>query len=169
MKARKKVVIDIDATDAETYGDQQLSIFNGFYGHTMYYELFFHDGEIILPVLRPGNAHSNWWYVAILKRIVKKIRTKYPQIEIIIRADSGFSTPWFYKYADSQENLKYTIAIASNNVLKKGLKGQRRQSDKSTCPKKKSTSTLLAHISAGQVLGKSHKTVIQKSRVLAKG
>jgi len=118
---RKSITIDIDATDAETFGAQQLSLFNGFYSHTMYNELFFHDGEtgeIILPALRPGNAHSNWWYVGILKRIVKKIRTKYPDIVIVIRADSGFSSPKFYEYADSQENFKYTIGIASNNILK---------------------------------------------------
>ena len=75
LKNRKQVIIDIDGTDAATYGHQQLSLFNGFYGHFMYNELFFHDGQtgqIIVPVLRPGNAHSNWWYVSILKRIVKK-------------------------------------------------------------------------------------------------
>jgi len=121
LKGRKEVIIDIDGTDAATYGHQQLSMFNGFYGHFMYNELFFHDGQtgqIIVPVLRPGNAHSNWWYVGILKRIIKKIRTKHPDIEIIIRADSGFSTAKFYKLA-RQTNLKYCIAISSNAVLKR--------------------------------------------------
>ena len=62
LKNRKKVIIDIDATDDPTHGNQQLSMFNGFYGQFMYNELFFHDGEtgqIILPVLRPGNSYSN--------------------------------------------------------------------------------------------------------------
>ena len=121
LKGRKKIIIDIDGTDAETYGHQQLSLFNGFYGHFMYNELFFHDGEtgqIIVPILRPGNAHSNWWYVSILKRIIEKIYLQYPDIKIIIRADSGFSTPKFYKLA-REKKLKYTIAIASNAVLKK--------------------------------------------------
>ncbi len=124
LKGRKEVIIDIDGTDAETYGCQQLSLFNGFYGHFMYNELFFHDGQtgqIIVPVLRPGNAHSNWWYVSILKRIVEKIYSEYPDIKIIIRADSGFSTPKFYKLA-REKNLKYTIAIASNAVLKRRTK-----------------------------------------------
>jgi len=69
LAGRKTITIDIDGTDAETYGQQQLSLFNGFYGHTMFNELYFHDGDtgqIILPVLRPGNTHSNWWYVSIL-------------------------------------------------------------------------------------------------------
>jgi hypothetical protein len=125
---RKRVIIDIDGTDAETHGHQQLSLFNGFYGHTMYNELLFHDGEtgeIILPALRPGNSHSNWWYVAILKRIVHKIRAQYPEMEIIIRADSGFSTPKFYEFA-SKEGLKYTIGIPCNNVLKnKALRAEK--------------------------------------------
>ena len=55
LKNRKKVTIDIDATDDPTYGHQQLSMFNGYYGQFMYNELFIHDGEtgqIIVPVLR---------------------------------------------------------------------------------------------------------------------
>lgn len=120
LKNRKKVIIDIDSTDDPTHGHQQLSMFNGYYGHFMYNELFFHDGEtgqIIVPVLRPGNSHSNKWYVAILKRIIKNIRDQFPDIEIIIRADSGFSGPAFYEFAD-QANLKYAIGQASNEVLK---------------------------------------------------
>jgi len=71
----------------------------------MYNELFFHDGDtgqIIVPVLQPGKSHSNKWYVSILKRIVKKIRLSYPKMEIIIRADSGFSNAPFYKLADDE-------------------------------------------------------------------
>lgn len=120
LKGRKKVIIDIDCTDDATYGKQQLSLFNGFYGRFVYNELFFHDGqtgEIILPVLRPGNSHSNKWYVSMLKRIIKKIRASYPAIEIYIRADSGFSCAPFYDLAEKFD-LKFCLGIASNNVLK---------------------------------------------------
>ena len=83
----------------------------------MYNELFFHygqTGQIIVPVLRPGNAHSNWWYVSILKQIVKRIYAQYPDIKIIIRADSGFSTPKFYELA-REYNLQYTIRIKTRH------------------------------------------------------
>jgi len=118
---RKKVIIDVDCTDDPTHGHQQLSLFNGYYGQFMYNELLFHDGQtgqLILPVLRPGNSHSNRWYVAILKRIVKRIRTEYPDIKIYIRADSGFSNSFFYKLA-YQEHLYYAIGLITNDVLKK--------------------------------------------------
>ena len=121
LSGRNEVIIDIDATDDPTHGAQQLSMFNGYYGQFMYNELFFHDGttgQIILPVLRPGNSHSNRWYVGILSRIIKKIREKYPDLKIIIRADSGFSCPAFYSLA-KKHNLFYTIGIASNETLKK--------------------------------------------------
>ena len=121
LKNRKRIIIDIDATDDQTYGNQQMSMFNGYYGHFMYNELFFHDGEtgqIIVPVLRPGNSHSNKWYVAILKRVVKKIREVYPKMEIIIRGDSGFSCATFYQLADDM-NLMFTLGISSNEILKR--------------------------------------------------
>lgn len=121
LKGRSSITIDIDATDDATYGKQQLSMFNGYYGQFMYNELFFHDGytgQIIVPVLRPGNSHSNKWYVSILKRVIHKIRRVYPDMELIIRADSGFSCAGFYELADKHA-LKYTIGIASNKVLKR--------------------------------------------------
>lgn len=121
LKGRKNIVIDIDATDDSTYGKQQLSMFNGYYGRFIYNELFFHDGvtgQIILPVLRPGNSHSNKWYVALLKRVIEKIRGKYPDMKITIRTDSGFSGPEFYRLVD-EYNLLYATGIASNQVLKK--------------------------------------------------
>ena len=85
LSNRKSITIDIDATDDPTHGKQQLSMVNGFYGQFMYNELLFHDGDtgqIIVPVLRPGNSHSNKWYVSILKRVVKRIRKTYPEMQL---------------------------------------------------------------------------------------
>lgn len=121
LKGRKEITIDIDATDDPTHGKQQLSMFNGYYGQFMYNELFFHDGQtgqIIVPVLRPGNSHSNKWYVSILKRVIKKIRTVYPDMSITIRADSGFSCAAFYKLAQDQQ-VFFVMGLASNSILKK--------------------------------------------------
>jgi len=121
LKGRDEIIIDIDATDDPTHGHQQLSLFNGYYGQFMYNELLFHDGQtgqIILPVLRPGNSHSNKWYVAILKRIIAKIKSVYPNIKIIIRADGGFSNAAFYELAE-KENLLYAVGLPTNARLKK--------------------------------------------------
>ncbi len=124
LAGRDELIIDIDSTDDPTHGAQQLSMFNGYYGQFMYNELFFHDGQtgqIIVPVLRPGNSHSNKWYVAILKRIVEKIRAAHPGLRIIIRADSGFSCPAFYALADHY-TLDFVMGLATNEVLKRKVK-----------------------------------------------
>jgi len=121
LQGRERIVIDVDATDDPTHGNQQLSMFNGYYGQFMLNELFFHDGQtgqIILPVLRPGNSHSNKWYVGILKRIIIKIRAAYPEMKIVIRTDSGFSCAPFYELVD-QYNLLFVTGQASNAILKK--------------------------------------------------
>lgn len=121
LEGRTEIIIDVDSTDDPTHGHQQLSLFHGYYGQHMYHQLFFHDGDtgqIILPVLRPGNSHSNRWFVSILKRIVRRIRATYPQMSITIRADSGFSGAGFYELADT-ENLGFVVGIASNEILKK--------------------------------------------------
>jgi len=124
LEGRSEIIIDIDATDDPTHGQQQLSMFNGYYSQFMYNELFFHDGDtgqIILPILRPGNSHSNKWYVSILKRVIQKIRAKYPEIKITVRADSGFSCPTFYELAETH-TLRFAMGLASNKVLKRRVK-----------------------------------------------
>lgn len=121
LKGRSHIIIDIDSTDDPTHGQQQMSMFNGYYGHYMYNELFFHDGDtgqIIVPVLRPGNSHSNKWYVSILKRIVQKIMERYPKMKITVRGDSGFSCAPFYRLADDY-GLRFALGVANNEVLKK--------------------------------------------------
>jgi hypothetical protein len=99
-------------------------MYNGYYGQFMYNELLFHDGEtgqIILPVLRLGNSHSNKWYVSILKRVARAIKAEYPDIKIFISADSGFSNAPFYKLAED-ESLYYAVGLATSGVLKRRIK-----------------------------------------------
>lgn len=43
IKNRKSITIDIDATDDPTHGNQQLSLFNGYYRQFMNNKLLLHD------------------------------------------------------------------------------------------------------------------------------
>lgn len=131
-------------------------MYNGYYGQFMYNELFFHDGEtgqIIAPVLCPRNSHSNKWYVAILKRILNKIKEQFTDIKIIIRADRGFSGSAFYKLA-CYYNLKYAIGQASNKVLKR---------------KVFRVTNAVTHLYVSQNPGINPNSVIQKWKAQVKG
>lgn len=89
------VVLDLDSTDDPTHGQQPLSFFHGHYGHAMYFPLLVFDGEGRLASvrLRPGNAGNNRYSTPLIVRLVRKLKARFPQAMVVLRADSGFCTP----------------------------------------------------------------------------
>ena len=57
----ERIVLDIDATDDPTHGNQQLSLFDGYHKQYQYKPLLVLEGESGFPLaghLRPGTAHD---------------------------------------------------------------------------------------------------------------
>lgn len=120
----KRIILDLDGTDDPTYGDQQLTFFHGYYDQYMYHPLVIYDadtGELITAVLRAGNRHASYGVVAILRRIVPKLKEVFPKTEIILRGDAGFAVPDMYEYCE-EEKLKYVIGLIRNDVLERMIK-----------------------------------------------
>jgi hypothetical protein len=114
---RKVIVLDMDATDDPTHGKQQLSFFHGYYEEHMYHPLLVFDGRTGFPlaaVLRPGNTHASHGALAVLKRLIKKLKKAYPGALILFRADAGFALPALYRYLERQE-IRYVIGFITNN------------------------------------------------------
>ena len=117
---RKVIVLDMDATDDPTHGKQQLSFFHGYYEEHMYHPLLVFDGRDGFPlaaVLRPGNTHSSHGALAVLKRLIKKLKQAYPKALILFRADAGFAVPALYRYLEEQQEIRYVIGFITNNRL----------------------------------------------------
>ena len=117
---RKVIVLDMDATDDPTHGQQQLSFFHGYYEEHMYHPLLVFDGRTGFPlaaVLRPGNTHGSHGALAVLKRLIKKLRQAYPKALILFRADAGFAVPALYRYLEGQPETRYVIGFITNNRL----------------------------------------------------
>jgi hypothetical protein len=117
---RKVVVIDLDGTDDPTHGRQQLSFFHGYYGEHMYHPLFVFDGQDGFPlaaVLRPGNTHDSHGAVAVLKRLLPRLRAAYPEALILVRADAGFAVPALYDFLEEHDDVRYVIGFITNNRL----------------------------------------------------
>jgi hypothetical protein len=117
---RKTIILDMDATDDPTHGKQQLSFFHGYYEEHMYHPLLVFDGQDGFPlaaVLRPGNTHASKGALAVLKRLIKKLRRAYPKALILVRADAGFAVPAIYRYLEKQPDLRYVIGFITNNRL----------------------------------------------------
>ena len=117
---RKVIILDMDATDDPTHGKQQLSFFHGYYEEHMYHPLLVFDGRDGFPlaaVLRPGNTHSSHGALAVLKRLIKKLRQAYLKALILFRADAGFAVPALYNYLEGQPETRYVIGFITNNRL----------------------------------------------------
>jgi len=115
----ERILIDADGTDDPTHGDQEGSAYHGYYQQHMLHPLLLFDGDtdqLITVVLRPGTAHASRGIVAILKRVVRAIRQRWPDVPIEFRGDSGFAIPALYDYLD-QEQIRYTIGLIPNDRL----------------------------------------------------
>lgn len=115
----ERIVLDLDGTDDPAHGTQEGVAYHGFYGQYMYHPLLVFDGDtgqLITAVLRPGTCHASRGALAILKRLVRRLRTRWPGVPIEVRGDSGFAVPAIYAYLDEQQ-IPYTIAMGRNPRL----------------------------------------------------
>ena len=113
------IVLDIDGTDDPTHGQQEGSAYHGYYRQHMYHPLLVFDGEtnqLITAVLRPGNTHGSAGVVAVLKRVVRAIRTRWPDVTIELRMDSGGAVPAIYAFCEAAK-IPYTIGLITNPRL----------------------------------------------------
>ena len=88
------IVLDIDSTDDPTHGQQQLSFFHGYYDQHMYHPLVIFDGErgqLVSVVLRPGNAHAARGAMGVVRRVIQRLKQRFPQTQIVVRGDSAFA------------------------------------------------------------------------------
>lgn len=115
----QRILLDLDSTDDPTHGDQGGSRYHGYYRQRMYHPLLVFDGDtdqLVTAVLRAGNAHASTGVVAVLRRIVRRLRAAWPEVAIAIRADAGFAVPALYDYCERQ-GIAFTVALLFNTRL----------------------------------------------------
>ena len=116
----REVTLDIDVFDDPTHGDQQLTLFHGYYRQYQYLVRAITCTEndmVVLPALLYGTADPALGAGDDLKRIVKALREKFPDVLIRVRADSDYGKPWLYGICERLD-VEYSIGIGMNNVLK---------------------------------------------------
>jgi len=114
------IILDADDTSDPTYGEQQLSFFNGYYDEYCFMPLHIYEGrsgKLITTILRPGKRISGKEIVTILKRLVSYIRKRWPKVKIFLRADSHFSAPEVHEWCE-KEQVYYVLGQGSNATLK---------------------------------------------------
>jgi len=87
--APAQVVLDLDATDIPLYGHQPERFFHGYYGSYCYLPLYIFAGDQLLCArLRAANKDAAAGAVEEVIRIVAQMRQRWPQTQVVLRADS---------------------------------------------------------------------------------
>ena len=118
-----RIILDLDATDDETHGHQQLAFFHGYYDEHCYLPLLVFaqaegegEQELIGALLRPGNVHGGRRAMALLKALVGRLRQAFPECEFELRADSALALPEVYEGCEKL-GIPYTISLPKNERL----------------------------------------------------
>lgn len=167
----ERIVLDLDGTDDPTHGQQEGAAYHGYYGQYQYHPLLVFDGEtgqLITAVLRPGTAHASAGVVAILKRIVRTLRQRWPAVAIELRADSGFAIPDLYAWCEA-EAITYTIGLGSNPRLQTAIEPLKTAAETQSTAQHGAKVRLLGETTYQAASWPYPRRVVMKAEVLAKG
>lgn len=114
----EEIVLDIDGWADPTHGQQQLSCFHGYYGQHMYFPILINEAKSGYPLvlqLRAGNTHSGKGVAGILRWLFWRLKSAFPGVRIILRADAGFSLPEILQVCERSQ-VGYAIGYTRNAV-----------------------------------------------------
>jgi Transposase DDE domain group 1 len=122
--APRQLIIDIDATHDPIHGEQEGRHFNGFYDCYCYLPLYIFCGRHLLAAkLRSADRDAADGAQAEIARIVAQIRARWPDVRIILRADSGFARDELMDWCETN-GVDYIFGLARNPRLTGAIKRQ---------------------------------------------
>jgi len=120
-KPPKRIVLDVDATDDPLHGHQLGRFFHGYYKSYCYLPLYIFCGHHLLCAkLRPSDIDAAAGTVKQLDRIVGQIRAQWPDVQIVVRGDSGFCRDNIMSWCELN-GVDFILGLAKNARLKRIL------------------------------------------------
>ncbi len=115
--APKRIVLDLDATDDPLHGNQEGRFFHGYYRSYCYLPLYIFAGRhLLVAKLRPANIDAAAGSVEEVARIVAHLRKAWPDVEIWLRADSGFTRDDMMAWCEANR-VEFVFGMARNKRL----------------------------------------------------
>jgi hypothetical protein len=112
-----ELILDFDATDDRVHGNQEGRFFHGYYGNWCFLPLYVFCGEqLLVSYLRPSNRDGARHAWAILKLLTQRLRAAWPDVRLILRADSGFCRWKMLRWCE-WASVDYIIGLARNPRL----------------------------------------------------
>jgi Transposase DDE domain group 1 len=113
--APQQIVLDIDTTDMALHGKQEDRFYHGYYKHHCYLPLYIFCGDHVLCArLRPSSIGPAVGSRKEVERIVQQIRQRWPEVEIILRGDSGFCSNELMTWCEQQDRVEYVVGMPRN-------------------------------------------------------
>ena len=115
----RRIVLDIDDTFDPVHGGQQLRLFNAYHDDYGFQPLVVFDGQgrpvatMLRPARRPTGAEAR----GFLRRLVRNIRSHWPRVEILIRADSHFCAPEVLDFCRAAR-IDFALGVATTATLR---------------------------------------------------
>ena len=116
----RRIVLDADDTFDRVHGGQQLRRFNAFYDDYGFRPIVVFDGEgrFVTAMLRPGKRPTGREIAILLRRLVGAIRALWPQVEILLRADSHYTAPEVIDWCRANR-VDFVLGLAPNVALRR--------------------------------------------------
>jgi len=123
-RAPKQIILDLDATDDPVHGHQEGRFFHGYYDCYCYLPLYIFCGRHLLAAkLRRSNIDAAAGAVEEVARIVAQIRTRWPHVRILLRADSGFARDALMTWCELN-GVDYLFGLARTSRLVGAIEGE---------------------------------------------
>ena len=115
----ESMILDLDSTHFDTYGNQEKTGFNYHYMSTGYHPLLMFDGltgDMLKAELRAGNVYTSKDVVNFMMPFLERYDKNHPEIQLYVRGDSGFAVPELYELLEALA-YNYAIRLKSNKTL----------------------------------------------------
>ena len=113
----QRIILDLDATDNPLHGHQEGRFFHAYYDCYCYLPLYIFCGRHLLAAkLRRSNIDASAGSREEVARIVAQIRSRWPKVEIWLRADSGFAREELMAWCE-ENRVEYVFGLARNDRL----------------------------------------------------
>lgn len=116
------VTLDIDDTFDAAHGEQQLTFWNGFHNERGYAPIHVYEAETERPVafvLRPAKTPSGREVAGHVRRLIRRIRTHWPETRILLRGDGHYARPEVMALCEAEGAVDYLFGLPMNAALRR--------------------------------------------------
>ena len=116
-RAPREIILDLDATDDPLHGEQEGRFFHGYYDCYCYLPLYVFCGRhLLLAKLRRADIDAAAGVVEEVRRLVTRIRERWPHTRILLRADADFARDELMVWCEDND-VEFVFGVGKNERL----------------------------------------------------